>query len=66
MDIEAERKKFEAWAESVDIDIKKRWDGVYAFSTALYAWMAWQAAVARCEPVDDGKARLVTEGLEDA
>ena len=68
MDIEAERKKFEAWwldELGTCRCVFKRVGEAY-FDTHVYcAWQAWQAAVVRSEAVDDGKARLVTEGLED-
>ena len=65
MDIEAERKKFEAWASGFGLRLKQV-NGTYVVWQTFCAWEAWQAAVKRCEPVGDGKARLVTEGLEDA
>ena len=64
MEGEQERKKFEAWASGFGMRLKRAGE-VYAVFQTHCAWEAWQAAVKRCDSVGDGKARLVTEGLED-
>ena len=54
MDIEQERKKFEAWASGFGLRLKRSsiFKEVYAELSTQCAWKTWQAAVARCETSD--------------
>lgn len=42
--IDTERQKFEACASGWQIDLTRAQDGGYAYTPAIVAWAAWQAA----------------------
>lgn len=66
------RKAFEAWALTHDMDITPTpiacYSGIYSDCNTDYAWMAWQAAIAHetAKPVSKPERKPMTDEQIDA